>query len=425
MEPYMDPRFSKKETGQMQQNGFYRDTVCDPEIKKQENWEKEDFSAPSSFSGPSHQEVYSSEENTGRDFAGTPMLHWGVFPPEPEKQQYAPGMGGYTPMPSDPKTARRKWEGKLLRRASNRVCWTLLAAALLMSTTMEILAQLLHAFGIVGNTGSSAFFLPMEFFFLAESLAYLIGLALPPYLLLKLHGIRLQEAVLTEKTPVSTAILGICFGTFICTLANFPAEWVIQWQQSMGYSGVIPSYEVTGEPAVQALYFFSVAILPPLVEEFFFRGVILRMFRRFGDGFAVVASAVLFALFHGNMAQSLFALICGLVLGFLMVKTNNIWVPIGVHFVNNGISCVWSMLAVTAGTSVANAFSSWATIAILVLGLFSLILLIFKKRRFFSLPKTEHIFVPGTRALNFLLNPGCITFLVYTAFSFLAVMLLY
>ena len=49
MEPYMDPRFSKKETGQMQQNGFYRDTVCDPEIKKQENWEKEDFSAPSSF----------------------------------------------------------------------------------------------------------------------------------------------------------------------------------------------------------------------------------------------------------------------------------------------------------------------------------------------------------------------------------------
>ena len=88
MEPYMDPRFSKNETGQMQQNGFYRDTVCDPEIKKQENSEKEDFSAPSSFSGPFHQGMHNPEENTGRDFAGTPMLHWGVFPAEPEKQQY-------------------------------------------------------------------------------------------------------------------------------------------------------------------------------------------------------------------------------------------------------------------------------------------------------------------------------------------------
>ena len=88
MEPYMDPRFSKKETGQMQQNGFYRDTVCDPEIKKQENSEKEDFSAPSSFSGPFHQGGHNPEESTRRDFVSTPMLHWGVFPPEPEKQQY-------------------------------------------------------------------------------------------------------------------------------------------------------------------------------------------------------------------------------------------------------------------------------------------------------------------------------------------------
>ena len=58
-----------------------------------------------------------------------------------------------------------------------------------------------------------------------------------------------------EKTPFSTAFLAVCLGAFVCTLANYPAEWVIQWQQSMGYSGVIPSYEVSAEPAVQLLYF--------------------------------------------------------------------------------------------------------------------------------------------------------------------------
>ena len=187
-------------------------------------------------------------------------------------------------------------------------------------------------------------------------------------------------------------------GVYLHT-GEFSAEWVIQWQQSMGYSGVIPSYEVTGEPAVQALYFFSVAILPPLVEEFFFRGVILRMFRWFGDGFAVVASAVLFASLPWEYGAVPLCVDLRVSIGIPDGKDQQYMGAHRVHFVNNGISCMWSMLAVTAGTSAANAFSSWATIAILVLGLFSLILLIFKKRRFFSLPKTEHIFVPGTRAL--------------------------
>ena len=78
----------------------------------------------------------------------------------------------------------------------------MLAAAFLMSCTMTLLAQMLHAFGIQAGTGSSAFYLPLEFFFLAESLAYLTGLVLPPFLLLKMHGICLQEAVPMEKTPV-------------------------------------------------------------------------------------------------------------------------------------------------------------------------------------------------------------------------------
>lgn len=352
----------------------------------------------------------------------------GTVPQSPNGWEYRSdaeyeGRGAFCPQP--PNRLLQKWEGKLLRKTSNRVCWTMLAAAFLMSCTMTLLAQMLHAFGIQAGTGSSAFYLPLEFFFLAESLAYLIGLVLPPFLLLKMHGIRLQEAVPMEKTPFSTACLAVCFGAFVCTLANYPAEWVIQWQQSMGYSGVIPSYEVSAEPAVQLLYFFSVAVLPALVEEFFFRGAVLRMFRRFGDGFAVVASAVLFSLFHGNLAQSVFALICGLVLGFLLVRTNCIWVPVAVHFINNGLSCAWSMLAVSVGTAAANAFSNCATLAILALGLLSLILLVFLKKGFFSSMGRRGILSGGQKILDFLLNPGCIVFLVYTAFSFLTVMVLY
>lgn len=51
------------------------------------------------------------------------------------------------------------------------------------------------------------------------------------------------------------------------------------------------------------LYFLAVAVLPPVLEEIFFRGALMQSLREFGDGFALLFSALLFALMHGNLVQ--------------------------------------------------------------------------------------------------------------------------
>ena len=80
----------------------------------------------------------------------------------------------------------------------------------------------------------------------------------------------------------------------------------------------------------------ATAVVPPFVEEFLFRGVILSQFRKYGDVFAVIASALLFGLLHRNFSQIVFAFICGLALGITLVRTNNIWIPVGIHMFVNG-----------------------------------------------------------------------------------------
>ena len=80
----------------------------------------------------------------------------------------------------------------------------------------------------------------------------------------------------------------------------------------------------------------ATAVVPPFVEEFLFRGVILSQFRKYGDFFAVIASALLFGLLHRNFSQIVFAFICGLALGITLVRTNNIWIPVGIHMFVNG-----------------------------------------------------------------------------------------
>ena len=56
-------------------------------------------------------------------------------------------------------------------------------------------------------------------------------------------------------------------------------------------------------------------LIAPFMEEFIFRGVLLKKARRFGDRTAVVFCAVMFGLMHGNLNQFLYAVVIGLVLG--------------------------------------------------------------------------------------------------------------
>lgn len=80
---------------------------------------------------------------------------------------------------------------------------------------------------------------------------------------------------------------------------------------------------------------FVVCIMAPIFEELLFRGAILHSLRRFGDTFAIVCSAIVFGIMHGNIQQLPHALIGGLIFGYIVVKRGNLISSIILHFVNN------------------------------------------------------------------------------------------
>ena len=83
------------------------------------------------------------------------------------------------------------------------------------------------------------------------------------------------------------------------------------------------------------MYVVNLVAIPALVEEITYRGIILGTLRPYGDKFAIIISAVFFALLHRNMAQFPNALLLGLALGYFMVKTNSIWTTMILHATNN------------------------------------------------------------------------------------------
>lgn len=80
------------------------------------------------------------------------------------------------------------------------------------------------------------------------------------------------------------------------------------------------------------------AIVGPIFEEFIFRGTLLKRLRVYGDKTAIIYTAIAFGLFHTNINQIPFAIACGLIFGYAMVKTNNIKWPIFLHIFLNSFS---------------------------------------------------------------------------------------
>ena len=115
--------------------------------------------------------------------------------------------------------------------------------------------------------------------------------------------------------------------------------------------------------------FLYMCIFAPIAEEILFRGLILRTLQPYGRKFAVFTSAFLFGIFHGNLVQSPFAFVVGLVLGYTAMEYSILWAMVLHMFNNLFLSDVLSRLVSGLPENVAMIVSSAVIVALSVAGI--------------------------------------------------------
>lgn len=81
-----------------------------------------------------------------------------------------------------------------------------------------------------------------------------------------------------------------------------------------------------------------IAVLPALGEELLFRGLIQRqLMRRMSPWVAIIVTGALFSFFHFQVDGFLPRWLLGILLGWVFWQTGNFWVPVLLHFINNGV----------------------------------------------------------------------------------------
>lgn len=208
----------------------------------------------------------------------------------------------------------------------------------------------------------------------------------------------------------SKAFYLICAGFAFCLASNYLAVFFNAFLNGVGVGTVENEVVESVSGGDTFLNFLCAAVVAPLVEEFVFRGVIMQPLRRFGNVFAVLASALLFGLTHGGPSNIVFAFLCGVVLGFVVIASKSIWVGIAVHFLNNFYA--------VASYELYNAFPSLGALPQLIMGavIFALgagavaALLI---RGDFKLPRVNTTLSKGKRIRAFFVNVPMIIVLAY------------
>jgi len=109
---------------------------------------------------------------------------------------------------------------------------------------------------------------------------------------------------------------------------------------------VTDMFNISAESSILSKFILiiSIAIVPGIFEELFFRKALINFTLPHGKYFALLFSSLLFGLIHMNLSQGLFAFIIGLILGAIYLYTKDIKLTMLIHSINNGFAAITLIL---------------------------------------------------------------------------------
>ena len=237
------------------------------------------------------------------------------------------------------------------------------------------------------------------------------------------HSLRVTQIIAAAIICVFMMYAGNLIGVLITSLL----------QTAFGLTSTNPILTYATDDSLW-LRILVMVILAPIIEEYIFRKQLIDRMSVYGEGLAVVTSALMFGLFHGNLSQFFYAFALGLVFGYVYLKTGRLRYSIGLHMLINFSGSVLAPvlmsgvdLTVLDEAELADP-AAWTAVSaqllpfvIYVIGMIGLALaglvLFCIKVRDVSFAPAELELPKGTKIKTVYLNAGMILFLIFCTVS--------
>lgn len=249
-----------------------------------------------------------------------------------------------------------------------------------------------------------------------ELVSYILCFWIPTAFMVSLIGIPAKAAFPLKRPRASIAVPAV----FVCLGASMLGTYASNFLATILYRlfGVVPVMMDMPVPeglAANILYVISLVVAPAIFEELMFRGVVLQSLRQFGDGFALAMSSILFAMLHGNLVQGPNTLLLGFIIGYFVLRTGSLLTGMLVHLINNGLTVAYTYLELNLSYNQTLILDYAMIAAYILLGVVSLVYLIFRHGGLFQLAASDYPIPAPKRYGTFFLSISMLFFIALTA----------
>lgn len=178
-----------------------------------------------------------------------------------------------------------------------------------------------------------------------NSIVSLVGFGVVSVIFCKITKTDFSEILPSQSISFKKLAAVVAIGFAVCMCANYIAQLFNIDLSIFGLETMYSDMKTGSTSFLEHLvYIISVSVVPAVTEELVYRGCIMGRLRKYGDGFALFTSALLFGIMHGNFTQAPFAFVVGLAVGWSVIYTNSIFPAMLIHGLNNLFSVIADIL---------------------------------------------------------------------------------
>lgn len=158
---------------------------------------------------------------------------------------------------------------------------------------------------------------------------------------MKKAEIKPRSIISTKDFSFGLAVQYCMSALFLWVLAMYGATSINDIFERYGYTTTQDYSDVGKTTLGTVIMFMYTCIIAPITEELFFRGMLLKVFSKANQRFAIFITALFFGMAHGNIPQFILAYVLGLMLAVITMKHSSIIPAIIVHMFVNTFSTVF------------------------------------------------------------------------------------
>ena len=257
--------------------------------------------------------------------------------------------------------------------------------------------------------------------FLSAIWTYFLPLPIFIYMMRKTESETLEKHKMSIKTfiiCISITMFLMWIGNIVGTIITNGIGSLVQHEVTNPIEGVINNSGLIANIVV-------ITLIAPIFEELIFRKLLIDRTIKYGGTISILLSALLFALFHGNLSQFFYAFLLGGFFATIYIKTGQIKYTIGLHMIINFIGSVVSLfvtqplLELASGGTIPLTTTIGVVLYVLITFGLTIIGLIYSIK-YFNKTKfdgSEKKIILKNPVNTVLLNPGIILFIISMSYT--------